>query len=112
LKLSYTKSDDTLSVPDQVPLQPSQPIDASTSTLHLQEGLPYILGTLGVVLIIGGGLWFWVISRKRQAQGAHQRFNFADHLSDDEEAYCHQCGRRAEKDDVFCRTCGTRLRRE
>ncbi|HWQ05076.1 MAG TPA: zinc ribbon domain-containing protein [Longilinea sp.] len=115
LKLSYTKADDSLSVPDQVPLQSSQPIGPSTDQLRVQEALPFILGGLGLALIIGGGLWFWLISRKRQS-GPSKRRHVSANLVNPEgveaDIYCHQCGKRAAKDDVFCRTCGTRLRRE
>ncbi len=112
LKLSYDKSDDTLSVPDQSPLQPSQPIGPSTDQLRIQEALPFILGGLGIALIVGGGLWFWLNSRKRQGQPVRQRHATAEHLAEEGEIYCHQCGRRAAKEDIFCRTCGTRLRRD
>ncbi|GAP13905.1 protein containg zinc-ribbon domain [Longilinea arvoryzae] len=113
LKLSYTKSDDLLSVPDQAPLQSSQPIGPSTSLLRMEGMLPYILGGLGVALFIGGGAWFWVISRKRATEPARQRHNASKWLPDEvQEVYCHQCGKRASKEDIFCRACGTRLRRE
>lgn len=115
LKLGYSKSDDTLSIPDQVPLQSSQPIGPSTDQLRMQEALPYILGGLGLILIIGGGVWFWLISRKRQSGISNRRHASANRVMQDGtevDIYCHQCGKRAAKDDVFCRTCGTRLRRE
>lgn len=114
LKLNYIKSDDTLSVPDQASLEPSQPIGPSTSQLRIQEALPYIIGGIGLALIIGGGLWFWLISRKRQTEPSRARHNSSarSNTAEEGEIYCHQCGKRASKDDVFCRTCGTRLRRE
>lgn len=112
VKLSYTKSDDTLSVPDLAPLQPSQPIGPSSAQLRMQEALPYVLGGIGIVLIAGGGLWFWLISRKRQIGPVHRHPASAERLNNGGEIYCHQCGRRAARDDVFCRSCGTRLRRE
>lgn len=114
LKLSYSKSDDTLSVPDQASLEPSQPIGPSSSQLRIQEALPYIIGGIGVALIAGGGLWFWLISRKRQTEPSRARHNSSarSNAAAEGEIYCHQCGKRASKDDVFCRTCGTRLRRE
>jgi len=115
LKLGYSKSDDTLSVPNQVPLQSSQPIGPSTDQLRMQEALPWILGGLGLALIIGGGLWFWLISRKRQSGPSNRRHSSTNRVMPDGaevDIYCHQCGKRAAKDDVFCRTCGTRLRSE
>lgn len=112
LKVSYTKSDDTLSVPDQVPLEPSQPIGSSTSELRLQEAMPFILGTFGIALIISGGLWFWLISRKRHAQELRQHFLSEDLPDESDQVFCHRCGKRATPEDVFCRACGTRLRRD
>lgn len=112
LKLSYAKSDDTLSMPSQSALQPSQPIGPSTSQIQMQEALPYILGGIGLALIAGGGLWFWLIARKRQAEPVRARHATSGRPKENDEAdiYCHHCGKRASKDDAFCRTCGTRLR--
>lgn len=115
IKMSYTKNDDTLSMPSQSALQPSQPIGPSTSQLRMQEALPYILGGIGLALIAGGGLWFWLIARKRQTETVRPRHvssSSRTRENEDGDIYCHQCGKRAGKDDVFCRTCGTRLRRE
>lgn len=115
IKINYTKSDDVLSVPDQAALQPSQPIGPSTSQLQMQEALPFVIGGVGVALIVGGGLWFWLISRKRQVEPTRARHASSSRSPAGEEGgdtYCHQCGKRASKDDVFCRTCGTRLRHE
>lgn len=112
LRLSYHKSDDTLSVPDEVPLEPSQPIGTSTAEMRLHESMPYILGTFGVVLIISGGLWFWLISRKRRVQEMHQKFLLEEFPDESDEVFCHRCGKRAAREDVFCRACGTRLRRD
>lgn len=113
IKVSYTKSDDTLSMPSQSALQPSQPIGPSTSQQRIQNTLPFILGGIGLALIAGGGLWFWWIARKRQTEPERARHASSGRLkgNDEPEVYCHQCGKRAGSDDVFCRTCGTRLRR-
>lgn len=113
IKVSYTKSDDTLSMPSQSALQPSQPIGPSTSQQRIQGTLPLILGGVGLALIIGGGLWYWLIARKRQAEPERARHASPGRLKEKDELdiYCHQCGKRAGSDDVFCRTCGTRLRR-
>lgn len=112
LKLSYTKSDDLLSVPNEAPLQASQPFGPSTLQLGVQEALPYILGGVGAAMIVGGGLWFWLISRKRMAESEGWRRASLDRAVGDGEVYCQRCGKRAAREDVFCRSCGTRLPRE
>jgi len=116
VQVSYTKTDDQLSVGLQ-PVQPSQPLSASsnnpTSAVDL---LPWILGGIGVVLLGGGIIWF-VLTRNRiaaagTARRRHRSIAEPRRIEPVEVAaiYCHQCGKRASSGDVFCRTCGTRLR--
>lgn len=72
--------------------------------------LPWLLGGLGVLLVMTGmaGLVVWragsrVEKRRRRVRPPREAAT--------EDIYCHQCGRRAQPGDGFCRTCGTRLRR-
>lgn len=116
VELSYTKPDDQLSVGLQ-PVQPSQPISASTAgKTNPVDIWPWILGGIGVILLVGGFLWFWLTkNRPVTASDSRRRHRPAPQLrtaaiDDGEAIYCHQCGRRASAGDVFCRTCGTRLR--
>lgn len=79
----------------------------------IYEKLPYIIGLLGLALLIGGGIWFW---RSGRESGGRRREPRRRHASRDDqetsvsEIYCHNCGRRASPSDRFCRACGTRLR--
>ena len=114
LTADYQKSTDTLSTTG-LPVQPTQPLNGSTSgRVTISSILPWILGVIGGVLIVAGivaGLYMWkggsrrsIISRKRHSQ--------PQKVSEDEDVYCNQCGKRAQPGDVFCRTCGMRLRKE
>ena len=81
--------------------------------------LPWILGGIGLLLVVGGIFWYWrsgqdVSDPKRTSRG--RRVASVPKDSFDEGAgvgiYCHQCGKRTASGDRFCRTCGARIRRE
>ena len=111
LSLNYTKTSDTLDVPQQN-VQPSAPLNSETpGRVMFSNYLPYILGALGVILIIGGLIYFWRSSRSSQAQGRKRHQSQAE-KEVDSDIYCHQCGARARTGDRFCRVCGTKLRLE
>ena len=59
--MSYTKADDLLTSPNQFqPAQANQPINNSTAgRVTLGQMLPWILGSLGLLLIAGGLFWYW-----------------------------------------------------
>lgn len=109
IRLRYTKTSDRLGVSDQ-PLETGIVDENTTGRISLSNYLPYILGGLGILLILVGGLYFWQASQGKR--GPRQRHQARDEESPGEEIYCHQCGKRAQPADRFCRTCGTRLRKE
>ncbi len=115
LQLDYQKEVDTLSA-ESLQVKPSAPVtDAPTTARTLRSALPWILGILGVALLVGGGLWYWQSGkgkerpepRRRRRSAAAAETQVADASGD---IYCHQCGKRAGSGDRFCRACGTRLR--
>ncbi len=111
LHISYEKSSDTLASPSEG-LQPSAPVDQNTTgRVMFSNYLPYIIGTLGLVLILGGVVYYWRSGRRR---GGRERRHHAARPEDekDSQAYCHQCGARARPGDRFCRVCGSKLRHE
>ena len=56
--ISYLKESDALTAGEQ-PVQPSAPITESPTTLgSLEAALPWLLGILGVALLVGGVLWY------------------------------------------------------
>ncbi len=112
LQLTYTKTSDALSV-TQPRLQPSQPLGSTTpGRVMLSNYYPWILGGLGLLLILAGAIYLWQSRRTPGLVG--RRHRHATMASEDDDAadaiYCHQCGTRALEGDRFCRVCGTRLR--
>jgi hypothetical protein len=94
---------------------------------------------IGIVLIAGGGYWYWQSGRSKEAPALLRRqwrregedrdekpaengtgedsgnssFGGVNHTSTQENiVYCQQCGNRAGPGDRFCRLCGVRLRIE
>ena len=111
LQLKYTKTSDSLTA-SRKDLQPSEPLGAGTAgRVMLSNYLPYIVGMLGLALIIGGSVYFWQSSRGRvMARERRHRRLLEREDRPGSEVYCHQCGTRAHPGDRFCRVCGTRLR--
>lgn len=110
VQLTYTKTSDALSV-TQPRLQPSQPLGSSTpGRVMLSNYYPWILGGLGLLLILAGAVYLW--QSRRAPESAGRRFRHSSPQSEDaapNDIYCHQCGTRARTGDRFCRVCGTRL---
>jgi hypothetical protein len=124
LDVQYDRSTDAMSAAS-LSVEPSGgDLATSQQTASLTTLLPYLLGGLGLLLIVGGGVWYWqsgrgvsAAPRQRRRHTAQRAANDDDDTEEDEEEkggdlYCHQCGRRANSGDRFCRTCGARLRRE
>lgn len=110
IQLNYTKTSDALSASQQ-DLRPSQPLGANTpGRVMLSNYLPYIVGALGLALIIGGAVYFWQSSRGNRAARPRHRARAVPGGEIESDVYCHQCGTRARVGDHFCRVCGTRLR--
>jgi hypothetical protein len=111
LQLNYTRTSDALSASQQ-DLRPSQPLGANTpGRVMLSNYLPYIVGVLGLALIVGGSVYFWQSSRSnRRIRERHHGGAGLTQSRQDSDVYCHQCGTRAQTGDRFCRVCGTRLR--
>jgi hypothetical protein len=115
ITVDYQKQDDRLSS-EIVPIEPSGPLnDTTTGRFSIMPALPYFLGGLGLLLIIGGVIWY-VQSGRQKAEPVFRRSRripAADtELEPDETGniYCHQCGKRASPGDRFCRACGAQLR--
>jgi ribosomal protein L32 len=115
LHVRYDNVDNILSA-STLTVQPSSPLTEDLpGQVSLTTYLPWALGVLAVVLIVGVLGWYWFSSRgetypsrtKPRRAGrktAEKAGNAATQV------YCHQCGQRARPDDRFCRTCGTQLR--
>lgn len=115
IALDYQKNDDKLTY-NNLPVAPSNPLNSAESGRSSPTSLlPFGLGLLGMVLIFGGGLWYW---RSGHQPAAPRRERHRRRAAAPAEAaggqenviYCHQCGRRAAPGDRFCRDCGATLR--
>lgn len=111
LSIEYQKSTDTLSAEGQS-VQPSAPL---TSPTNLTDYLPWILGGLGGLLVLGGlvvGFVYWRRERDRSSGNSRKRHSTTQNNVSGGDAYCNQCGKRSQPGDVFCRSCGSRLNRD
>jgi hypothetical protein len=112
LNLNYDKSTDALAAPADG-IQPAAPVNESTTgRVSLNNSLPYIIGGLGVVLILGGIVYYWRAGRKPSKSSRRRTHAHTEPEESSEDAYCPQCGARAKANDRFCRVCGARLRNQ
>ncbi len=122
ISIDYQKSGDALSA-ENLPVLPTKPLtDATPGRIQLFSGTNTILAVIGlvligVVLIAGGGYWYWQSGRGRAPVSVPRRPRESREEAPSEDVvseviYCHQCGNRAGPGDRFCRICGVRLRTE
>ncbi len=114
ITIDYQKSSDVLSA-ETLPVQSSAPIPQGTSTdLNVKSWLPWALGIVGAVLIIGGVIWFWQTGRQQRAprvrRQRQRKSSYQPEMNtglQEDAVYCSQCGKRAMPGDQFCRSCGS-----
>lgn len=110
LDLEYEKTSKSLVFESQG-VQPSAPVDENTQgRVSLNNSLPYVIGGLGLILLLGGSIYLWQSGRGPSAKPRRRSSSKVDSGSGDSDSYCAQCGARAQAGDRFCRTCGARLR--
>lgn len=119
--LRYSKDSDALSV-ESLQVQPSGPINGNSGgrTSGFLPYLPWLIGGLGVLLLIGGGVWYWLMNKadtkaaKKRSRGSRAPIRSPEQISAEngnQGVFCHQCGKRTARGDRFCRSCGTKLRK-
>ena len=108
LTFTYVKPDDTLSQGFE-PVFPAEPAPARTT---FSNAWPWILGGLGVMMILGIVIWYLVPRRtqKRVPRKRHAPTPPGKVAQGPAGVFCHNCGERSQADDVYCRACGTKLR--
>ncbi|MEW6093108.1 MAG: zinc ribbon domain-containing protein [Chloroflexota bacterium] len=120
LTAQYEKADDELSVAS-MPVEPAMSLEETSGQTAWSDVLPWILGGLGLVLLIlgmfvlfsffGRSGWRRAKTRRQRKERHAPRASKAEE-GESAQVHCHECGRRAQPGDQFCRSCGTRLRRE
>jgi len=115
IEIDYQKDDERLSSV-YVPIYPSGPLDDTTQgRMKINLALPWMLGLLGLLLIVGGGFWYWKSGHGASFSGGKllppvkRETPIEDVEENGENLYCSKCGNRASAGDRFCRTCGTQL---
>lgn len=112
LNLEYQKSSDKL-IASAPGVQPVSPVDENTpGRVSLNNYLPYVIGGLGVIMIVGG-LVYYLRSGSAVSKKSRRRQRVNANTEDSESGvYCAQCGTRAHGGDRFCRVCGSRIRQQ
>lgn len=109
LNLQYSRtSDETILPPSSPQVTASEPITQNTPGRITLDSLPYILGGVGLLLVLGAGYYF-LQSKSVRVPGPRKRQSGRKDV-ESANVYCHECGTRAHADDRFCRVCGTKLR--
>jgi len=112
LNISYEKTSNTL-VSQTQSVQIAEPVNEDTpGRVSLANILPYVIGGLGVIMIVGGLAYYFQWGRYSGGSKSRKRRTHANAESTATSVYCPQCGSRAKPSDRFCRTCGARLRHE
>jgi hypothetical protein len=106
--IDYQRQNDDLNISNNPPQAVTTPGPDTPGHVSMNDVLPWILGGIGVLLLVAGifGIFMW----QRAGLGSTKSKRSA-RFHNEESIYCHQCGKRAQPGDVFCRTCGTRLKR-
>lgn len=88
---------------------PAIPVDEDTPGRVSIKNLPWIIGGFGLALICIALFSYWRSTQSSESQPRKPRPRRQE-VSEEGQAYCHECGTRAHVGDRFCRTCGSRLR--
>jgi hypothetical protein len=109
LTLSYEKPDDTLSKSFDA-VFPAETVEVSQA-LTFDRILPWILGGVGVLLVIGAAIWYFMPHRQPAAPRKRHSPAAPPGRANNGDVFCHHCGQRARPGDTFCHACGTKLRK-
>ncbi len=117
LSFAYEKQDSELTVNAQPKID--RPDEVRGGTPDLSEMLPYILGSVGFVLIAAGVIMYvrfkQLDSPASQPRKRKRRRKTTTKYQEEVDAspvYCHLCGVQAGASDHYCRRCGAQLRHQ
>ena len=108
VNLQYSRMSDETVLPSSSQVTTAEPITQNTAGRITLDSLPYILGGVGLLLILGAGYYFLQsksvpVPKLRKRPPGRKDVESAN-------IYCHECGTRAHAEDRFCRVCGAKLR--
>jgi hypothetical protein len=110
-KVEYSRtSDAVVDSGNSSNVQPSEPIGPTTEGRVSIDKIPYLVGGIGVVLIVIALFFYWRSTQGEVSSTPRRRKHQSAESPAEGQAYCHECGARAHEGDRFCRTCGSRLR--
>jgi len=111
LQMSYEKPTDTLSV-SRLQVEPVEVNEDTPGRISLNNYLPYVIGGLGMILVMGGVIYYWQSGGAQAGRESRRKRPAAEDEEHPTGIYCAQCGARAKAGDRFCRVCGARLRHQ
>jgi hypothetical protein len=108
VNLQYSRTSDEPVFPPSPQVTTSEPITQNAAGRITLDSLPYILGGVGLLLILGAGYYF--LQSKSVPVPKPRKRHLGQKDIENLNVYCHECGTRAQAEDRFCRVCGTKLR--
>jgi hypothetical protein len=110
-ELEYQRTSDALTDSSQADqIQPAEPVGPDTAGRVSIANLPWVIGGFGLALIGIALFSYWRTTQSSESKPRRRHHRVEE--EGDGQAYCHECGARANPGDRFCRTCGSRLRTE
>lgn len=109
LTLRYEKPDDILSKSFEA-VFPVETVEVS-QPISFDSVLPWILGGVGVLLVVGAAIWYFMPNRQPAVPRKRHSGAGSQEQSETGDVFCNNCGTRARNGDIFCHTCGTKLRK-
>jgi hypothetical protein len=107
ITINYDRRTDDLSI-SSLPVEAASPPGSDTPGRVSAAGiLPWVLGGMGIILIITGIAWF--SSGKRDPKKLIPIKSQIPEKNKEIRNHCPQCGSQVGTVDIFCRSCGTRL---
>lgn len=110
-EITYEREAESVTRPsDSANIQPSEPIGPNTEGRVSIDNLPWIIGGFGLALIGLALYFYWHSTQVTERKSRRRHSGSRSDESGGGQAYCHECGARANAGDRFCRTCGSKLR--